>query len=118
MIYRCRVCRYEEARGWLPTGTSGLYGAFLVGLSVACLAGAAAGLRAWVGDPPAPAEPAEMPVWVGVVVVLVGLALVAAGAAAVKFSLELAEYLAFARRPCPGCQSRRWSWGFTRGFGL
>ena len=28
------------------------------------------------------------------------------------------EWLAFSRRRCPRCGKRRWSWGFTRGFGL
>lgn len=32
--------------------------------------------------------------------------------------LELIEWLAFCLRRCPDCGCRRWSWGFTRGFGL
>ena len=32
--------------------------------------------------------------------------------------LELMEYLAYVLRRCPKCGRRRWSWGFTRGFGL
>jgi hypothetical protein len=46
------------------------------------------------------------------------VALTLAGMAAMKFFLELVEYLAFARRKCPQCGGRRWSRGFTRGFGL
>jgi hypothetical protein len=50
--------------------------------------------------------------------VAVTLILMAVGVRVVKFALELVEYLAFARRRCPTCGARRWSWGFTRGFGL
>ncbi len=32
--------------------------------------------------------------------------------------LAAIEYLAFCWRRCPQCQCRRWSFGFTRGFGL
>ena len=35
-----------------------------------------------------------------------------------KFFLETIEYIAYCRRRCPECGARRWSWGFTRGFGL
>ncbi|MBB5035661.1 hypothetical protein [Prosthecobacter vanneervenii] len=28
------------------------------------------------------------------------------------------EWLMFCFRRCPCCLSRRWSWGFTQGFGL
>jgi hypothetical protein len=118
VIYRCRVCEYEEARGCLPTVTCGLYLVFLLGLSAACIAAAARGLRVLVGERPAPAEPVEAPWWVAVVVVVAGLVLVVVGVAAVKFVLELVEYLSFAWRRCPRCGARRWSWGFTRGFGL
>jgi hypothetical protein len=117
-MYRCRTCGREETRGWLPAAAGGPYLAFLVGLSTAGSAGVVAGLRAWVGDRPPPAEAVGMPAWVGAAAVAAGLALVLAGAAAVKGVLELAEYLAFVRRRCPGCGRRRWSWGFTRGFGV
>lgn len=32
--------------------------------------------------------------------------------------MELTEWLIYCRRRCPTCGCRRWSWGFTRGFGL
>ncbi|WP_081610882.1 MULTISPECIES: hypothetical protein [Rhodopirellula] len=35
-----------------------------------------------------------------------------------NYLLELIEYLMFVARKCPKCGARRWSWGFTRGFGL
>jgi hypothetical protein len=28
------------------------------------------------------------------------------------------EWLIFCLRRCPSCRARRWSWGFTQGFGL
>ena len=40
------------------------------------------------------------------------------GAAILHLILEAIEWLAFCRRRCPSCGSRRWSWGFTSGFGL
>ncbi len=118
MIYRCRICKHEEARGCLPTATCGIYLAFLLILNFGCIAGAARGLRIWVGERPAPADPVEAPWWVGVVAVVIGLVLTVVGVMVVKFTLEMVEYLAFARRRCPSCRARRWSWGFTRGFGL
>jgi hypothetical protein len=71
-----------------------------------------------MGEPPAAAEPVEAPWWVSVIALIVGLALGVAGVVVVNFTLELVEYLAFAWRRCPSCGARRWSWGFTRGFGL
>jgi hypothetical protein len=96
----------------------GLYLTFLLALSAGCIAGAARGLRAWVGERPTGAEPVEVPWWVGVVAVVVGLVLTVVCVVIVKFALELVEYLAFAWRQCPNCGARRWSWGFTRGFGM
>jgi hypothetical protein len=118
VIYRCLVCQHEEARGCLPTVTCGLYFVFLLGLSAGCLAGVARGLHALAGDRPHPVEPPETPWWVFLAAVAIAPILAVVGMMATKFLLELIEYLAFARRQCPTCGGRRWSWGFTRGFGL
>ena len=118
MIYRCRACQHEQARGCLPTATCGLYAIALLGLSVGCMAGVARGIRMLMGDPPPPAEPADAPWWVCVAAVVVGPVLAVVGMVVINFALELAEWLAFAWRRCPTCGARRWSWGFTRGFGL
>lgn len=32
--------------------------------------------------------------------------------------MELIEWLMYCRQRCTTCGSRKWSWGFTRGFGL
>lgn len=117
MIYRCRTCRHEEPRGWLPTATSGLYAMALCALSVGGIAGIVGGLRAAVGPPAVAPEPVDSPWWVAALAVVLGLVVVVVGMAVVNFGLGLAEWLAFARRPCPACGARRWSWGFTRGFG-
>jgi hypothetical protein len=41
-----------------------------------------------------------------------------AGALLLNLLLEGLEWLAFCLRKCPSCGGRKWSWGFTRGFGL
>lgn len=115
MIYRCLSCRHEAVGGFLPSVTRGLYLLFLIGLSVACMAGA---LNAMVGNRPVPAEKIETPWWFTVVGVIIVLVLTIVGAVAIKLLIELAEYLTFVWRRCPTCGARRWSWGFTRGFGL
>jgi hypothetical protein len=58
------------------------------------------------------------PWWVWLIAVIAGPILVIVGMVLINFLLELFEYLAFAWRRCPQCRARRWSWGFTRGFGL
>lgn len=118
MIYRCRSCQHEEARGFLPAVTTGLYAMALLGLSVGCLTGVARVSRAMMGDPPAPTDPVDPPWWFGALAVVAGLVIVVVGMVVINFALELAEWLAFARRRCPACGSHRWSWGYTRGFGL
>ena len=122
MIYRCHGCQQEEARGCLPTTTCGLYAMALLALSTGCIAGVARGIRSLAGGQPPTVDPVVAPWWVGVLfgvlAVVVGVALALVGMIVINFVLELAEWLIFARRRCPLCNARRWSWGFTRGFGL
>lgn len=118
MNYRCRACQHEEARGCLPTATCGLYALVLLALSVGCIAGFALILRSLIDVPPAKTEPVSTPWWVGVFAVVVGLVLVVVGMVVINFMLELAEWLVYSRRRCPMCGARRWSRGFSKGFGL
>ncbi len=120
MIYRCLVCGYEEARGCLPTASCGLYLFLLLGLSAGCQAGVIHSInRVLRGTQRDLAQPqAEDPWWVYVAICVLGLLLLVVGAAVVKYLLEVVEYLVFARRRCERCGARRWSRGFTRGFGL
>lgn len=105
MIYKCRACQQTEGRGFLP-GVS-------CGLMIMGLAGVAGGLLFsllrfcttslgwwWVLAAP--------------------LLLVASffGAWLLHGLLAGIEWLLFCFRRCPNCRSRRWSWGFTQGFGL
>jgi hypothetical protein len=118
MIYQCRVCRYEEPRGCLPSMTCGVYLAVLLALSAGGVAALVYGLRV-VADKHRPAEaPVDAPWWFSAVAVVAGCVLPFAGAFVLNFLFELIEWLAFFRRRCPQCGSRKWSWGETRGFGL
>ncbi len=124
MIYRCRACQCEDARGCLPSASCGLYLMLLWCLSVGCVLGAVHTLRAVAREQAALVEiagPVDAPWWFGVVAVVSGalaLVTVAVGMWVVKFALESAEWLVFARRRCPACGARRWLWGFTQGYGL
>lgn len=106
MIYRCRVCQHKEGRGFLPGVTCGLllFGQMgIVGGIMAYLIpkGFIAGLGSWW--------------WIAIPVLPVAAFF---GAAILHSMLEAIEWLAYCRRRCPRCDSRRWSWGITEGFGL
>lgn len=118
MIYRCRTCDHEEARGFLPSASCFIYFVFLLALSVGSLILAVRGVRLAVGKPAAPAEDETHSWWDWVVGIPLGLLLILVGMLAIKFALEAVEWVAFCRRRCPACGSRKWSRGFTRGFGL
>jgi hypothetical protein len=118
LLYRCRECQHEEMGGFLPGAACGLYFVFLLGLSAACLAGGFAILKARLGEQPVPVQHPETKWWEWPVIGIITLTILIVAAAVVKFALELVEYLAHSRRKCPNCGTRRWSWGFTRGFGL
>lgn len=106
MLYRCRKCGHEEARGCLPAVSCGMllmayaavYGV-LVGLAVPALE------RIWFHDGLGWR-------WVFVAILLIPCEV------AIHYAAQLTEWLAFCLKRCPGCGTRRWSWGFTRGFGL
>lgn len=51
-------------------------------------------------------------------IIVLGFAMIFVAALALDYMLSLIEYLVFVLRKCPKCGSRRWSFGFTRGFGL
>ncbi len=120
MVYRCLSCDHCETRGFIPGATSGLclFGvlgcvAFLLpfGAGVVTLT-----LRVLLGEGVIDAEP--RPWWLAYLVwPVIGASLCITGWYAVNFLLELTEYLAYARRPCPECGGRRWSWGSTAASG-
>lgn len=116
MYYRCRHCEYAEARGCLPTVTCGLYMLFLMGCTTAI---AAVAIRVIRGH--GPYESLGLGWWNVLVIPLAGVVgLVGAfiGSILLNYVLEFIEYVAFMWRKCPKCGARRWSWGYTRGFGL
>ena len=117
MIYRCKSCGLEEARGCLPTASCALYLLGLIGLA-AFVIGLAIPLfrRAWFHD--AGAAETSTPGWAWLLIIPAAVGAAVLIAAALDKIFALAEWLLFAGRRCPGCGSRRWSRGFTRGFGL
>lgn len=127
MFYRCRVCQHKESRGWLPTASCGMYALALLALSLIGNIGIVRGARSLTGAGSSStmslsAELAGASWLTATICVIAGLVLTVilagVGMIVINFALELAEWLAFARRKCPVCGARRWSWGFTRGFGL
>ncbi len=124
MLYRCKSCGAEVAYGCLPTASCGCYLILLLALSTACLfaclLGADLGLRAHLGLPLQPQGPPPWWFWLIWMPVsfAVGVTLAVLGMGVLKRTFELLEYLAICCRSCPRCGGRRWSWGFTRGYGL
>jgi hypothetical protein len=122
VIYRCRTCHYEDARGFLPTASSGLYLVYLGVVSVCCLIVVMRGLWLHLESPNEPVGEVATPWWVWIVLLPISLAITLAVfvlvAAGIHHVLRLVERLAFIRRRCPACGSRKWSRGFTSGFGL
>jgi hypothetical protein len=60
--------------------------------------------------------PAELPWWAWLILVPVNLVLAVLAGWLLDLLLQTIEWLLFARRRCPRCGGRRWSWGFTEGF--
>jgi len=95
-----------------------MYLLLLIVLAQACMFAALWGVRAWLDIPPPPAERARPPWWLFVVGLPVVLGIAICSAWLLDLLLRWIEYVAFFRRKCPACSGRRWSRGFTRGFGL
>lgn len=118
MLYRCKQCGYEEARGWLQTVSCGVYLLFLL---LAFLGVAMVALTWLGGSLPLARRPDASPPgrwWAWVIAIPATLLLGCAGAMALHYIMAFAEWATFARRRCPACGARRWSWGYSRGFGL
>lgn len=125
VFYRCRNCNHEEARGILPAASCGIYLLGLMGIASLILVIAIRYIRSiarGVAESTTPTEPATgLGWWVLLVIpiaMVLGFVALFVGAMILKAALELAEWTAYSRRRCPRCGHRRWSWGFTRGFGL
>jgi hypothetical protein len=101
MIYRCRVCRYEEPQGCLPTASCGLYLMLLLGLSAGCVAGMVYGLRVTIDKHRPPDASADVPWSVSVIAVGAGCVLPFVGAFVLNYLFELLEWLPSFRRRCP-----------------
>jgi len=101
MIYRCRTCNEEAQAGWMPASTWGMLlfpmfggGALLASITRAALTDAIP----WLS-------------W------LAALVAFGVGAAIVSYTMDLSDFLLAKRKRCANCGSRKWSWGYTRGFG-
>ena len=118
MIYRCRTCQHEESRGYLPSVTCGFYPLFLLFLSAIYHIAAVPRYLRWVGAWPRSDEPVRGTWWGMLIAAVVAITLTLVGAVVLNFLLELVEYRAFVGRRCAVCGRRRWSWGYTQGFGV
>lgn len=117
MIYRCKACQYSEPRGFLPTVTCGLYLVFLAALFVGSLSLVQFLFRKQLPEPMQTSPPPlDWIFWL----ILVPLSVLGTflGGLFLHLVFSTIEYLAFARRKCPQCGNRRWTWGYTDGFGL
>ena len=110
MWYRCKECDYEEARGCIPGVSCGIYlislsvfPAFVIGVVLGWLRGCVEidGFGWW---------------WVLIVPLMIIVSFVLISPVAYFF--EFLEYLVLALRKCRRCGARRWSRGYTKGFGL
>jgi hypothetical protein len=93
-----------------------LYLLFLVSVTCFLVWATALVLRTWsievTGRDPG------IPPWWWIIGVPVGAVVGLGAVIAVRYALEAVEYLVFLPRKCPHCGKRRWSWGYTQGFGL
>ena len=110
MWYKCIECEHQEERGCIPGVSCGLYLAGLLALPGMMIGFVLSVLRQALG-------------WDGFgwwwllitpVSIVVGFGLLMP----VAIAIEWMEWFAFCRRRCPACGHRRWSHGYTRGFGL
>lgn len=106
MIYKCLDCEFREGRGVLPGVSCGIL--MLLEMGVATL------LISFVARALLPDDLGWW--WLLIAPVLFVLALPAGYLVAV--ALAALEWLVFSLRRCPRCGARRWSFGFTEGFGL
>lgn len=116
MLYQCKACGYQEGRGCLTSVTRGLY---LFGLMGVVTGVATFAIRRLRGG--RPREPLDFEWWHLLLIppaAILALLLTFAGALALGYLFELIEYTAFALKKCLNCGARKWSWGYTRGFGL
>ncbi len=120
MLYRCLKCEHEVAAGCLPTASCGLYFFGLAALGPTLLFGLVLLIRWLIPAPPTPpdAPKAETPWWVWMVSVAAAPVLMVGGAWAMDFLFRTVERILTSSAKCPGCGSRTWSKGYTRGFGL
>ncbi len=110
MWYKCRNCNYEDARGFIPGVSCGIYLAILSVFPVMVIELGLAALKSvldidgfgwW---------------WLAVVPSLIVVSLI--GIIPTAYAFQLIEWLAYCWKPCPKCRKRKWSWGYTKGFGL
>ena len=108
MVYACRSCEYSEARGCLPAATCGLY---MFGLMALWGNVTFAVIRLqWL--------PEHLPWWAWLIILPLNLISAIVGGLLLDLLLQAIEWLMFARRRCPRCGERQWSWGYNEGFGL
>jgi hypothetical protein len=106
-LVKCRDCDYETRVGCMPTATCGVL--MLFGLSAG--AGLAGILAARLLS--------TYSLWIRIPGAVVGFIIGGiAGVYGVHFVPWTVEWLMAMCRRCPECGKRKWSYPFTRGFGL
>lgn len=124
MIYRCRNCQHEEVYGCLPAVSCGALLLIQIGLCVAISVPGfwhirkAANAAAISTGGEAGVEPGWWAILLVPAFLIFALSVLLVMAMVINLIMEFAEWITVSFRRCPKCQSRRWSWGYTRGFGL
>jgi hypothetical protein len=117
MIYRCKACGNEEARGYLPVTSCGLMLVGLLGLSAICVGALSSAIHKWhewIGIRSMP----TIHWWAWPIMIAIGVVAAIAGVPLLYFIFSAIEWIVYCMRRCSVCGARRWSFGFTRGFGL
>src|SRR5690349_3861711 len=110
MLYQCRNCNHEEARGCLPPATCGIYTLGLMGLTGAMLIPALRYARSLARSTSEsvniPAQESGLGWWVLLVIpiaLVLGFVVLFIGAITLNAVFELIEWLAYCCRRCPKC---------------
>ncbi len=110
MWYRCRNCDYEDARGLIPGVSCGMYLFSLMVFPSMAVGLGLATLKQYLD--------VDGFGWWWLAIAPVTLLVAFASIIPIAYTFELIEWVAYWWKRCPKCRKRKWSWGYTKGFGL